>query len=160
MKLELKHITPYLPFRLKAEMLDYKRDYVGKQYDEIIGVHQWSKKNDWCLLTDGGSKPSLDCIKPILISLSDITKEIEHNGERFVPIEKLKEMYNDMPDSYIKHLRFIKFDDQFTLFGLEEDDSHEVSMPYSLYEKLFEWHFDIFGLIDAGLAVDINSIKK
>jgi hypothetical protein len=24
--------------------------------------------------------------------------------------------------------------------------------------KLFEWHFDVFGLIDAGLAIDINTL--
>ena len=30
---------------------------------------------------------------------------------------------------------------------------------YFIYQKLCEWHFDIFGLIDAGLAVDINTVK-
>ena len=57
-ELTLEHLSGYLPYVLKAEMLDYKSDYVGRQYDIIIGVHQWSKNGDWCLLTDGGSKPS------------------------------------------------------------------------------------------------------
>lgn len=33
------------------------------------------------------------------------------------------------------------------------------SCPYSDFETLFKHHFDIFGLIDAGLAIDINTIK-
>jgi len=30
--------------------------------------------------------------------------------------------------------------------------------PFSFIQKLLEWHFDIFGLIDAKLAVDINCL--
>ena len=29
---------------------------------------------------------------------------------------------------------------------------------YAMYEKLTEWHFDIFGLIPKGLAIDINKL--
>ena len=29
-----------------------------------------------------------------------------------------------------------------------------VNMPYAVLEKLFEWHFDAFGLIPEGLAID------
>ncbi len=31
---------------------------------------------------------------------------------------------------------------------------------YKVVKKLFEWHFDIFGLIPAGLAIDINTLKR
>jgi hypothetical protein len=27
-------------------------------------------------------------------------------------------------------------------------------------QKLFEWHFDVFGLISKGLAIDINTLKN
>ena len=33
-------------------------------------------------------------------------------------------------------------------------------LPYGVVEKLLEWHFDIFGLLEKGLAVDINTINK
>ena len=140
MKLELKHLAPYLPYGLKAKMLDCKIDYVGKQFDEIIGVHQWSKDGDWCLLTEGGSKPSLDRIKPILRNLSDLTKEIEHNGEKFVPIDRLTCWFD------------------FTYLDTHSLYIHEY--PYNVVEKLFEWKFDYFDLIPNGLAIDINTLTN
>ena len=140
MKLELKHLAPYFPYGLKAKMLDCKIDYVGKQFDEIIGVHQWSKDGDWCLLTEGGSKPSLDRIKPILRNLSDLTKEIEHNGERFVPMERI----NPVKD----------------FFNADYIESMPLSVPYSLFVRLLEFHFDVFNLIPNGLAIDINTLTN
>lgn len=29
-----------------------------------------------------------------------------------------------------------------------------------ILERLCEWHFDIFGLIEKGLAVDLNTLHK
>ena len=31
---------------------------------------------------------------------------------------------------------------------------------YWIAQKLFEWHFDVFGLIEAGLAIDINTLNN
>ena len=31
-------------------------------------------------------------------------------------------------------------------------------LPYNIVSKLFENHFDVFGLIEKGLAIDINTI--
>ena len=33
------------------------------------------------------------------------------------------------------------------------------SYPYGMIDLLCKWHFDVFGLIPKGLAVDINSIN-
>lgn len=156
-KLELKHLAPYLPYRLKAEMLDYKSDYVGKQYDEIVGVHQWDKNClYWSALTVGGSKPNIERIKPILRPLSDLNKEIEHNGEKFVPIDwfEIGDDWNESIDYGAGNVKLI---------GLLEDMSKHnfIDLPYMSYgvtQKLFEWHFDVFGLINKGLAVDINTL--
>lgn len=43
-----------------------------------------------------------------------------------------------------------------TLFGLETDESFEVAIPYFMYQKLFKWHFDVHGLIEKGLAINLN----
>ena len=81
-----------LPYGLHVEVLDYRCDYVGKQYDLLIGILQWSKNGDlWCVQTLGGARPSFDRIKPILRPLSDLTKPIEHEGEVFVPMVRLFE---------------------------------------------------------------------
>ena len=38
--------------------------------------------------------------------------------------------------------------------------SHIGSIQYVDMLKIFEWHFDIFGLIPQNLAIDINTLKK
>lgn len=35
-----------------------------------------------------------------------------------------------------------------------------IDLPYFIFENLSELHFDIFGLIEKGLAVDINTLSK
>lgn len=74
-------------------------------------------------------------IYPILRPLSSLTKEITHNGEKFVPL------YNLMKEDKAFTTSFID------TFGYEE-------LKVSVYEKLIEWHFDVFGFLDKGLAVE------
>jgi hypothetical protein len=150
MELEIKNLVPYLPYGLKAEMLDYEKDYVGKKIDTIVGIHQWDKSGKlWCLLTEGGSKPSLDRIKPLLYPLEYLTKEIEVNGEKFVPREK--EMLKKFEISDYNGFNF------FDGFGGNEN---VYDLPFFVIQKLAEWHIDFQGLIPAGLAIDINTIKN
>lgn len=139
-KLELEKIICYLPYRLKAEMLDYKSDYVNKQYDEIVGVHQWDKNGlYWSALTAGGSKPNIERIKPILRPLSDLTKEIEHKGEKINIFDKIEIYKGSGVDYLIEQIKL----------GLVE---------VIIFNLLLEYHFDVFSLIDQGLATDINTI--
>lgn len=178
-KLELKHIAPYLPYGVKAEILDYKSDYVGNQFDEIIGVHQWDKNcMYWSALTIGGSKPNIERIKPILRPLSDLSKEIEHNGEKFVPIIYLSRLvdngHNHIDSKIHKSSNYItvmtdKCDDvenvkfRFIIEGFSSIERSGEPISLVTYDKikskLFEWHFDVFGLIEKGLAVDIHTIS-
>ena len=138
MKLEIKNLACYLPYGLKAEMLDYQKDYVGKNIDTIVGIHQWDKSGKlWCLLTEGGSKPSLDRIKPLLYPLEYLTKEIEVNGEKFVPIDWIKK-------NYIGETMGVNI----------------ATWSHRAVQKLAEWHIDFQGLIPAGLAIDINTINN
>lgn len=167
-KLELKHLAPYLPFGLRIECLDFKKDYVGKQYDKIVGLHQWDKTGvNWCVLTEGGSKPSLDSIKLILHPLSDLTKEIEVNGEKFVPVNRIKDFYNknilEWDEQFVIGVYSISLErgsydtfERIIIFGYDGDISHT---RYDIVQMLLEWHFDVFGLIEKGLAVDINTLE-
>ena len=36
--------------------------------------------------------------------------------------------------------------------------THYKGMKYGIIERLFEWHFDINGLINEGLAIDKNTL--
>jgi hypothetical protein len=136
-QLELKEIVGYLPYGVKAEILDYKSDYVGRQYDKIIGLKEWSKEGDWCLLTDGGSKPSLNRVKPILFPLSSLTEYREDLG--FVPIEYLG--YGEEKD---------------LAMTLMFDKDELIELPYRTIQKLYEWKIDIHNLIEKGLAIAVT----
>ena len=140
MKLELKHLAPYLPYGLKV----FVEDGINA-VEEVLGMWQHS-----CITEVEDT--DFELLKPILRPLSDLTKEIEHNGEKFVPIQKISfvdgEFYLDEVDD------IIYFNDTCGL------DAYEVTRCYSLIEKLFEWHFDVFDLLSKNLAIDKNTLDQ
>lgn len=44
----------------------------------------------------------------------------------------------------------------FSMMKFSEIKINPLKYPYTIVLKLFEWHFDVFGLIEKGLALDIN----
>ena len=149
-KLELKHLAPYLPYGLKVKVIT-KSGHLDNVALDLIGaaIRKEEHYGDiWkANVEDFGITAwyPLGDVKPILRPLSDLTKEIEHNGERFVPIQRLG--YDKVTPSPITRL-------------LDDLKNRPKLLPYWLFEKLFEWHFDVFGLIEAGLAIDINTIDQ
>lgn len=148
MKLELKHLAGYLPYGLKVKWNDVS-------YYKMISL----RSNESCQLvdrfTDGVYGVKLTHVKPILHPLSDLTKEIEVNGEKFVPIERLEELFFDdllISMSKITGLLEIEF--------VTNDYSHSIDffVGHEIVKKLYEWHLDIHGLIEKGLAIDINTL--
>ncbi|KAF5065910.1 hypothetical protein DSECCO2_269010 [anaerobic digester metagenome] len=87
----------------------------------------------------------LEGVKPILRPLSDLKVEINQNGKIFTPNNWINENY--IGAKYDNGLK--------TLFGFKTYQH----LPFALFQKLLEWHFDIFNLIDKGLAVDINTLS-
>lgn len=73
---------------------------------------------------------------PILHPLSDLTKPITHKGETFMPQDRL-------------------IDADILING---GDYKLVRMGD--IEKLIEWHFDLFGGIDSGDAIDVNLLQE
>lgn len=69
-------------------------------------------------------------VKPILYSMDMLTKEIEHKGERFIPSIEI-EKHTITGGTYnwhavkLENLRYLN---------------------YEVVQKLFEWHFNLFGL--------------
>ncbi len=127
MKLELKHIAPYLPYELEIKYRASSTQFLGKDNLHLI---------DLCLNKQW---------KPILRPLSDLTKEIEHNGEILTPSEK--------------YWGLTSFSVFFNYDGWVNLESYLNSkVPYGVVQCLIKWHFDVFGLIEKGLAIDINTI--
>lgn len=92
-----------------------------------------------------------DDFKLVLRKISDLTKEIEHNGEKFVPIEKFCEIEDCRTEINIRD----------TQWGIKEIAKNGVQYDsdFGVVQQLFEWHFDCFNLLEQGLAIDINTIK-
>jgi len=169
--LELKHIAPYLPYGLKVqyegilngkELKEYdksepllsdpyseeyiefwrnRREDIGLKISKIKEVKFYNNYIKFYVGRHHGYlKPLyLGDFKPILRPLSLLTKEIEHLGERFVPYDTNIFTKYRMNTLHPKHINI-------------------VGMPYWCVQKLIEWHFDVFGLIEKGLAVDINTL--
>lgn len=128
-KLELKHLAPYLPYGVKAKTK--RSEFI------VVGAHDYTIFGD---NENGEMEEYYEDVKPILRPLSDLTKEIEHSGERFVSFEWISE-----------NLDYDEYSIDYYL-------NHTERLPYEIVQKLFEWHFDLFGLIEKGLAVSYNDL--
>ena len=122
MKLNIEHIAPYLPYSVK----------VG------------DGRTPFALTADNFSNVFPYITEIYLHPLSNLTKEIEVNGEKFVPIDWFNENYAAI--QYTKE----QMQNHFISFG--------TKMSYDICQKLFEWHFDLFELIEKDLAIDINTL--
>lgn len=111
--------------------------------------------------------------KLILRSLPDLIKEIEHKGEKFVPIVKLMQIAYESQDSCITSKNVYVKDNMYTVkvnvfeFAFDIDDNSFISIlnnsfsavpkQFLLFQKLIEWHFDIADLLSKGEAIDVNT---
>ena len=171
MKLELKHFATYLPYKLKCTRMKSDSKFV-KDFGikELIGLSFNTNRECFTCIFEN-SELDINQVVPFLHPLSDLTKEIEVNGEKFIPMVELLKLdntqwlernpngrYSKIEYSQNEVLANATFTYQATLSihlhlkSLENERSWKI-------EKLKEWHFDIFGLIDAGLAIDINTVK-
>lgn len=130
MKLELKHISPYLPYELNG--------YISFLPDTTFILDGMVKDFVKCYTKEGNNTP-VSCIikkfKPILRPLSNLnTKFCEaHN------IEFTHRLWSDL-----------NFNQGSTKEGCSD------YFTFKDVQLLAKFHFDLFGLIDAGLAVKIE----
>lgn len=119
MRLEMKHLLPYLPYGLKAMVGNIEKDVL---------MHQNYSNNYqiWFMILLGDAQV---VAKPLLRPLDELTKE-EIGAIGYSNLELLK--------SNIQ-------------FGFH--------LRYKDVEYLVSKHFDVFGLIDKGLAVE-EKIKE
>lgn len=161
-KLELKHLAPYLPYGLKCHCSELWVDDGADDHEpitvEIVGLNEFVEIHE---IGRTITEEYHYCdVFPHFRPLSDLTKEIEHDGEKFVPIEEINELFGTCELRY-----YTSSCNEIIEESCREDEeytfSHQTPNCYPLYiaQKLFEWHFDVFGLIPAGLAIDINTVK-
>lgn len=150
MKLELKHLSPYLPYGLKVKfetsgkvrIIDGLSFYNNYVYIKTEGkAPMWSQQN-WDY-------------KPILRPLSDLKNYITWGGLTFKPLETIKKDFQ-----FYDSIKFVERDKCIELKGYAMiTEIHYIDdLPYKKMEKLLMWKFDVFGLIDQDLAIDINTL--
>ncbi len=141
MKLEDK-LYAYLPYELKIKWNDedskgtltgisFIGDIIHAQLDfkGVKGMYEFSD------------------FKPILRPLSDLTKEIEHEGITFNP-------YTYWSEKVVSKEQWQKICET-----ISDDYCKIMDLPAWCVNLLYMWHFDIFNLIPEGLAIDINTIE-
>jgi hypothetical protein len=209
MKLETKHLAPYLPYNLKMVMThDSFEDFENIDSDEdcLLKGSIWElyvlttdyidffggECDDFAVKEERYRIANNGTLKPILRPLSDISKEIEVDGEKFIPIFELAKISNFKHDfkrivnengtlvlysDVSKHpeldhpglVHFFEMDTEdcdfdygFESLGQDGEVFDTFFFPIknqlSLFNKLFEWHFDVFGLIEKDLAININTL--
>ena len=135
MKLELKHLTPYLPYSLRIK--------TKHGWDTMTTLNEWQVNGDHEDSYSYEDHPNeILEFKPILRPLSDLTKVIKHNRDEFIP--------------YIEYNYISEFLEELSTL----DYTYMDHVQYKVINVLFELHFDVFGLIEKGLAVNINTIKN
>lgn len=117
--------------------------------------------------------------KPILFPISCLTKEITIAGEMFVPAIRIARLidgghnhdcskvsassdrirvYTDKCDDVLDAI--IKITDYGLLYCVCVNDPVTSITVRKIDTLLLQWHFDINGLIDKGLAISVYSLDK
>jgi hypothetical protein len=134
-KLELKHLPPYLPYGLQCRV--WKPSHIHN--NKIVKLVGLINKDCGCFTQNNYY---YDEFKPILRPLSDLTTS--HN------------IFED------KAICFIDESDNGGSFTIDDIYFKYKESSFSdwrnAYLLLLENHFDVFGLIEKGLAIDINTL--
>ena len=149
MELKLEHLTPYLPFKLKVLQGGYDKKIV-----DLIGIRIETPSVQEMIIfkNDRGNTMSgyFYETKPLLRPLDTLKRPITHNGKTFIPLHELLK------------------DNCFNLEQMTEERINEFeqtfmdaySWSYKDVITLCSWHYDIFNLIQKGLAEKIKEKAK
>ena len=183
-KLELKHLAPYLPYELKVKIgkrgvivMEELNSHKSTSLWAVIRVNAEPILRPLSDLTKVIELADDKCLMPAEI-LYRIGCEGQTNpfNPKHCYVGKFK--YKQFNEDGVDVLHIIPIDDKRHEIleitygygqvnfqrGLDrEKDSTELYScveQIQLFQRLFEWHFDVFGLIQAGLARDINTLKN
>lgn len=151
MKLELKHLAPYLPYGLKLYRAELNKIYDLVVYNPSLTFAEGYIISEVTLEGNG--------VKPILRPLSDLTElGVDFATEHSINLLIGKDgNYGNTTLSVYKGKLTIEIENEEDYPKTERVDFITIQ---TIYDELLKNHYDIFGLIEKGLAVDINSLTK
>lgn len=134
MKLELKHLTTYLPYELRVNLLrpGFER------YNVLLLTFEFR----------------YNAIAGHYIRFQDITYELSEIQPILSPLSAYR-IIHDKPMSDLAG--DLANDDEICSFAYQEISLASVS--YSSYDLMAQNKVDMFGLIPAGFAVDFNNLN-
>lgn len=167
MKLEAKHLAPYLPYDLKVRYND--KDYKVCAIDDKGRLMLETEPMYAVFMNNKYAKPVLRPINSMtkeeakefsMLALLDFIGDDSTLLDLDIKTDKVSGTtincsFSEIMFNYIYATTtysicvngdFIKI--------VDEETGQAISVSYSLYEWLFEHHFDIFGLIEQGLAIE------
>ena len=134
------HLAPYLPYELR--------------FSDGTILHSIDIDNELMLLdtkTSGISNHRIEWgkILPVLRPMTML------DGKTW--------NYENIPVNFLRALGITASEHGYSLREAEEMVYNRrfepFKIPYILFEQLLKFHFDVFGLIDKGLAMDINTLS-
>ena len=171
-QLTIQELSAYLPWDVRFDNgRDYEKDYLKgiRSNSYYVPMAQGSRDNDYF---------RFEKIKLVLYPLSHLTKEIEHKGEKFVPIERLFDINLGTEWSKTNFIEtgftdtewwvclkdkpswYFGYNTENGFYILCKDGFHKyLKKANVLYQKLAEWHMDFQNLIPRGLAIDKTTIQ-
>ena len=149
-EITLKEWSAYLPYGLKLWYEDNKDIYPLVVSNNTVSIRGGFNINDVKSYN----------LKPILYDLSWLTREITHEGETFVPIEKFEIGDDDSGIEYDHgNIRLIKDLESISKYN----SYHDIQfLPFEVVQRLIEWKFNIFFLPDeliVRVSEDFNPYK-
>ena len=151
----LKHLMSYIPHGLPAKLSDVGRFNIDSEFSSPPEAYELMKITDINLYKDGSVSgiienkkgygfdfDGLEEIDFYLRPISDLLKEIEIDGVKMIPIEHM----------------FLPFGEReiLTKWAIENKCWIGVPISYLVYDNLFEWGFDVFGLIEKKVVKILN----
>ncbi len=166
-KLELKHLAPYLPYGIKVIPEEWvvndfwqnkKVILTGFQIDDDRAIF---KHRD--LMNDrnplGIVSFKIEECQPILRPLSDLTEDTLHDFFKS-NLSNYISLVTDTNDNGVIEADLMGLNGDNTTYTVIFNTSNVSLFPQGVFEYLLENHFDVFRLIDQGLAIDANTINK
>ena len=151
----LECIDGYLPYNVKGVFL-----FNGKKEGQIVNK---SKTLDLRTVAFYMENSEHIYFKPILRPLSDLIKPCLEEGK--VPIVELAKMAFPtmewkLETNIAESNNGCWFMYNYESFGFAIDGTMTNYVPNQmlLFQQLYKWHFDVFGLIGEGYAIDINKL--
>lgn len=140
-ELTLQDLAPYLPYEL--EFKDPETIAPGVMVAIVAGMPGLLFYED----EDEIHYFDLCAIKPLLYPLSAMNSIIPEIDNRYAPIEILRSRFN------YPSLMAFKYNSVYK--DVEGDfGGTSQAIGHSVFRQLYEWNFDMSGLLDAGLALN------